>query len=106
DIGNSAPAEPATCRHPVIGAPDTTLGARPTDQYATRHDPFVYFHSIIDDQASCDAHVVGTDALANDLASEAPTPNYSFTTPDLCHDGHDANCIDGGPGGLQAADQF
>ena len=106
DIGNSFPAEPKTCRHPVIGSPDTTLGARPTDQYATRHDPFVYFHTIIDNQAECDANVVGTDALAGDLGSESTTPNYSFITPDLCHDGHDASCADGGPGGLTAVDQF
>jgi hypothetical protein len=107
DIGNSAPAEPATCRHPAIGSPDTTLGARPTDQYATRHDPFVYFHTIIDDQPKCDANVVGTDALANDLASEATTANYSFITPDLCHDGHDANCIDPTQkGGLEGIDEF
>ena len=106
DIGNSA-TEPKTCRHPAIGAADKTLAARPGDQYATRHDPFVYFHSIIDDQASCDAHVVGLDALSNDLASEATTPNYSFITPNLCHDGHDTPCVNNSePGGLVSADQF
>ena len=105
DIGNSA-SEPKTCRHPAIGAHDETLGARVGDQYATRHDPFVYFHSIIDDQASCDSHVVGTDVLANDLASEATTANYTYITPNLCHDGHDTPCVDGQPGGLVSADQF
>ena len=45
DIGNSA-TEPKTCRHPALGAVDRTLIARPGDQYATRHDPFVYFASI------------------------------------------------------------
>ena len=105
DIGNSA-TEPKTCRHPAIGAADPTLGARVGDQYATRHDPFVYFHSIIDDQASCDAHVVGTDVLSNDLASEATTANYTYITPNLCHDGHDTPCVDGQPGGLVSADQF
>jgi phospholipase C len=105
DIGNS-PSEPKTCRHPAIGAHDTTLGARQTDMYATRHNPFVYFHSIIDDQASCDANVVGLDALNNDLASEATTPSYSFITPNLCHDGHDTPCVDGQPGGLVSADQL
>ena len=105
DIGNS-PTEPKTCRHPAIGADDTTRTARVGDMYATKHDPFVYFHSIIDDQASCDANVVGTDAFGNDLASEATTPNYSFITPNLCHDGHDTPCVDGQPGGLVSADQF
>jgi hypothetical protein len=30
------------CRHPAIGAMDDTQSARPDDQYATRHNPFVY----------------------------------------------------------------
>ncbi len=30
----------------------------PATGTSTRHDPFVYFHSIIDDPAYCDAHVV------------------------------------------------
>src|SRR3954449_779373 len=88
DIGNSA-TEPKTCRHPVIGEGDPTLVARAGDMYATRHNPFMYFHSIIDDQASCDQNVVGLDALASDLASESSTPNLAYITPNLCHDGHD-----------------
>ena len=51
DIGNST-TEPKTCRHPAIGASDTTVIARPGDMYATRHNPFVYFHSVID-EPSC-----------------------------------------------------
>src|SRR3954454_9451049 len=34
------------CRHPALNAPDSTQQATPTDQYAARHNPFVYFHSI------------------------------------------------------------
>jgi hypothetical protein len=105
DIGNSA-TEPTTCRHPAIGAQDPTVRARVGDMYTTRHNPFMYFHSIIDDQASCDANVVGFDALQNDLGSEATTPNYSFITPNLCHDGHDTPCVDGQPGGLVSADDM
>ncbi|MGZ6641617.1 MAG: alkaline phosphatase family protein [Solirubrobacteraceae bacterium] len=106
DMGNDPARETPTCGHPAIGAQDDTQSATPKDQYATRHDPFVYFHTIIDDQARCDAHVVRLDRLSADLGSAATTPNYSFITPDLCHDGHDATCADGGPGGLQAADDF
>ena len=104
DIGNSA-TEPKTCRHPPIGAPDTTVVARKGDQYATRHDPFVYFHSIIDSPA-CAKNVVGLDRLDADLASAASTPNLVYITPNLCHDGHDAPCVDGEPGGLASADTF
>src|SRR5207248_617548 len=75
------------------------------DQYATRHDPFVYFHSIIDSPA-CAANVVRLDRLPGDLATVATTPNFAFITPNLCHDGHDSPCADGEPGGLTSADAF
>jgi phospholipase C len=104
DIANS-PADPKTCRHPPIGASDSTVVARVGDQYATRHNPFVYFHSVID-SAACDKSVVGLDHLRADLASARTTPNLAFITPNLCHDGHDAPCVDGQPGGLVSADQF
>jgi len=29
-----------------------------------------------------------------------------FITPNLCNDGHDSLCIDGGPGGFEAVDGF
>ena len=105
DMANT-PGAPRTCRHPKIGDSDDTQSARPTDQYATRHNPFVYFHSVIDAQANCDANVVPLDQLSQDVKSASTTPNYAFVTPDLCNDGHDASCADGGPGGLQAADAF
>ena len=52
----------------------------PGDQYATKHDPFVYFHSIID-SPSCATNVVGLDALAADLASTKKTANLTYITP-------------------------
>jgi hypothetical protein len=104
DIGNS-PTEPKTCRHPAIGSTDPTLVARKGDMYATRHDPFVYFHSVIDGP-SCQTSVVGLDQLSSDLSSAASTPNLAFITPNLCDDGHDAPCVDGRPGGLKSADAF
>jgi hypothetical protein len=57
--------------------------------YKTKHNPFVYFHSITDDRAACDARDVPLTQLAADLQSEATTPNYSFIVPDQCGDGHD-----------------
>ncbi|WP_199223872.1 alkaline phosphatase family protein [Paraconexibacter algicola] len=105
DMGNT-PGQPPTCRHPRIGAVDDTQAARAGDQYATRHNPFVYFHSIIDDPARCAEHVVPLDRLEQDIARPQTTPNYAFITPDLCNDGHDASCVDGGLGGLPAADAF
>jgi hypothetical protein len=95
-----------TCAHPAIGAPDSAQDAATTDQYATRHNPFVYFHSIIDEPATCAVRNVPLTALPDDLDRTRTTPNLSFITPDLCHDGHDDTCADGGPGGLVAADAF
>jgi hypothetical protein len=110
DMGNMPARESATCGHPPIGAKDNTQKAVVGDQYASRHDPFVYFHSIIDDAANCDAHVVNLSKLAADLQDEKTTPNFSFITPNLCNDGHDGGgdkkCVDGQPGGLVSADKF
>jgi phosphatidylinositol-3-phosphatase len=106
DMGKNPAREPATCGHVRLGAPDPTHAPTPGDQYAAKHDPFVYFHAIIDDQARCDAHVVNLERLPRDLSSAATTANYSFITPNLCSDGHDAHCIDGRTGGLKAIEQF
>jgi hypothetical protein len=93
------------CRHPALDTRDGTQQAKVGDQYAARHDPFVYFHSIIDSPA-CAQHVVDLSALTTDLRSASSTPSLSYITPNLCHDGHDAPCVDGAPGGLVSADAW
>ena len=106
-MGADPARERAVCGHPALNAVDRTQAATAGDQYATRHVPFLYFHAIIDDAASCDTHVVGLDPLDADLASAARTPNYVFITPDLCADGHDAQCADASrPGGYAGIDAF
>ena len=106
DMGNTPSRESATCGHPTVGSKDGTQVATAADQYATRHNPFMYFHSIIDDQASCDSHVVNFSGLASDLGSLDSTASYTFLTPNLCHDGHDSPCADGEPGGLTSINTF
>ena len=107
DMANSVPAgEPATCRHPAIGAIDPTQKARAADQYAVRHNPFVYFHSIID-FPTCQENDVDLGQLSTDLASASATPNYAFITPDLCSDGHDETCANPAlPAGFAGIDAF
>ena len=109
DMGNIPGRESAACGHPQIGTVDGTQVAAVGDQYAARHDPFVYFHSVID-APSCAQHVVTLGSLGPDLKAIATTPNYAFITPNLCHDGHDgghgSKCVDGEPGGLESADRF
>jgi hypothetical protein len=106
DMGNDRRRERPTCGHAPIGRMDRTLIASQTDKYAAKHNPFVYFHAIIDDPARCDAHVVNLNALPKDLQASASTPNYVFVTPNLCNDGHDPVCIDGSPGGYAAINAF
>ena len=115
DMGNVPGRESPTCGHPAPNTRDATQAAVPGDGYAARHDPFVYFHAVIDDPAYCTAHVValgpppggpptaaGASALpgrpapglAQDLRSVRTTPNLSFIVPNLCLDGHDYPCTD------------
>lgn len=93
------------CRHPAADSPDDTQQAEVDDQYAARHNPFVYFHSITD-RASCAANDVDLDQLATDLATTATTRNLTYITPNLCNDAHDSPCVDGRPGGLATADEW
>jgi hypothetical protein len=106
DMGADPSREAARCGHVAMGAKDNTNHASANDQYADKHNPFVYFHSILDDRARCERNVVNLDQLARDLQRVDSTPNFAFITPDLCHDGHDAPCANGEPGGLISADAF
>ena len=130
DYGTPDQTGGTTCAHPPIDGPDFSNSAVAGDGYATRHNPFMYFHSIIDDQARCNERVVPlgnvtvgaagakdtfTGHLAQDLQRKETTPAFSFIIPDLCNDGHDARCRptvvggsatdieDGTAGGLAAA---
>jgi hypothetical protein len=94
------------CLHPALNTQDGTQRAKVGDQYAARHNPFMYFHSIVDNDAACKSHVVNLSQMTTDLANINTTPRFSFITPNLCNDGHDAPCVDGQPGGLVSADQF
>jgi phosphatidylinositol-3-phosphatase len=95
----------APCRHPALGAVDDTQTAKVGDQYAARHNPFVYFASITA-SADCSTRDVDLSRLPTDLASASNTPTLSYITPNLCHDGHDTPCVDGQPGGLASADTW
>jgi hypothetical protein len=121
DMGNDPARESSTCGHPLIGlSTDRTNDAEgPSasvpqgDAYATRHNPFMYFHSIID-SPTCHTHVVNLSHLKADLARTGTTANFVFITPNLCHDGHDGagtgapgtTCANGEPGGLTSTDAF
>jgi len=106
DMNAAAPkGKQFPCRHPEIGQRDPWQDAEVGDQYATRHNPFVYFHSIIN-LRTCRRHDVGFSHLRKDLRHKRTTPNYAFITPNLCHDGHDEPCVTGAPGGLKSANRW
>jgi phosphatidylinositol-3-phosphatase len=121
DMGNTPSRDNTTdgdCGHPTLNSQDGTQSATAQDQYATRHNPFVYFQSVIGTPSYCNQHVVPlgnigqagnlatSTAFVNDLQSVATTPNFVFITPNLCHDGHDSPCADGEPGGLASINTF
>lgn len=115
DMGNDPKRDGTTetklgpaCGHPKLGGVDYTDNTEPAnDSYATRHNGFMYFKSVIGNQAYCDAHVQTIDRLVPDLASTATTPNLSFVTPNTCNDAHDIpKCQNGEKGGLSKADAW
>ena len=103
---------PSPCFHadysPTALPPDPYQGdtqKQPAKDYADRHNPFIYFKDIIENDARCRAHVRPFTELAGDVTNDA-LPAFSFITPDSCHDGHDAPCSNGEPGGLVSADRW
>ena len=122
DGGVPDPTGGTDCGHPAMGGVSAVVGTA-TDQYVTRHNPFVWFHSIIDDPALCDANVVPlgtlgpngvpakTGHLVRDFSRAATTPRFAWITPNVCDDGHDTPCTGTNStgthvGGLVGADDF
>jgi hypothetical protein len=104
-IGAGAPAgQPATCRHPALGASDPGPTPEPDDFYETWRNPFVYFHSVTD-KPVCAERDVGLDQLATDLQSAKTTPAFAYIVPSVCNDGGPQPCEEG-PSGPLAAEDF
>jgi hypothetical protein len=94
------------CQHSRLGHHERWRFATKRQQYATRHNPFMYFRSITSRPSYCKKHVKPLRALTRDLKHASSTRSLSYITPDLCHDAHNARCADGGPGGLPAANRW
>jgi len=99
DIGSSP------CLHPNSGAVDNVPLPGAGSQYATRHNPFIYFHSLLD-LGDCSNDDVSLDRLPEALHSVAKTPTYAFIAPGTCDDALAAVCPEGKPGGLAGEDAF
>jgi phosphatidylinositol-3-phosphatase len=67
DMGNdpardktASTARGPACGHPATGAIDQTESAEQADQYAARHEGFMFFRSVTGNQAFCDAHILSS----------------------------------------------
>ncbi|HET8862151.1 MAG TPA: alkaline phosphatase family protein, partial [Solirubrobacterales bacterium] len=93
--------KPDTCVQPdPAGAEEPPLGG-----YATRNNPFVYFHSLLD-LGDCALNDVSLDQLDADLSKLDSTPNYALISPNLCNAGVTGQCPEGAPSGAASADAF
>lgn len=97
--------ETSPCVAPNSGAEDTTplQGAGP--DYAIGHNPFIYFHSLLD-LGGCASDDVSLAQLPNDLREVSSTPRYSYIAPGACEDGGTQSCAEGAPAGIAAEDAF
>jgi phosphatidylinositol-3-phosphatase len=86
------------------GLPAPCSDAHVAGDYAKKHDPFMYFHSVRADPARC-AKVVPFDRLDADLAA-GHLPRFVFVTPDLAHDMHGTGEGAGKASLVRAADDW
>ncbi|MGZ4244297.1 MAG: hypothetical protein ACXVSE_08405 [Solirubrobacteraceae bacterium] len=75
----------ATCAHPNSGAVDDLTLPGTGAGYDTRHNPFIYFHSLLD-LGDCATDDVDLGHLDKALSSRSRTPTYTFVAPGACAD--------------------
>jgi hypothetical protein len=78
-----------TCVHPNSDAADDVLPTGAEPGYDTRHNPFIYFHSLLD-LGDCSNDDVDLSLLPKALAKPAKTPAFAYVAPDACADGDPA----------------
>jgi phosphatidylinositol-3-phosphatase len=62
-------------------------------QYVKKHNPFVYFDSIVNDD-NCKENVVPLTDLGGDI-DRGDVPRFLWISPGLCHDTHDCDIAAG-----------
>lgn len=92
-----------TCVHPNSGAADDAPLPFSAADYDDRHNPFIYFHSLLD-LGGCSENDVALSQLPKDLKSAKSTATYSYIAPGLCEDGSATTCSDGSPAGVAGED--
>jgi hypothetical protein len=94
-----------TCVHPNSGVLDNVPLPFSGADYDTRHNPFIYFHSLLD-LGGCSENDVSLSQLPKDLKTIKSAPAYSYIGPGLCEDGSATSCADGSPAGTAGEDAF
>jgi phosphatidylinositol-3-phosphatase len=93
------------CVHPNSNALDNAPLPGAGSDYDTRHNPFIYFHSLLD-LGDCASDDVTLTKLPAALSSSAKTSRYAFIAPGACEDASQATCPDGDAAGLAGEDAF
>jgi phosphatidylinositol-3-phosphatase len=99
DLGSTA------CPHPDSGAVDDAQPRGAGALYDGRHNPFIYFHSLLD-LGGCASNDVSLTQLPRDLRKSSTTPTYAYLAPDSCAEASAVSCPGGGKVGLAAEDAF
>jgi hypothetical protein len=94
-----------TCVHPNSGALDDTPLPYSGADYDDRHNPFIYFGSLLD-LGGCSENDVSLTQLPKDLKTIKSTAEYSYIAPGLCEDGSATSCSGGSPAGTAGEDAF
>lgn len=79
----------ASWRAYMEGLPSACFKGTQFGKYVKRHDPFMYFDDIRTNPARCANIVPYSDIDTNNL------PDFTWITPNLCHDMHDCNVAAG-----------
>ncbi len=93
------------CVHPNSNTLDDAPLPGAGSDYDTRHNPFIYFHSLLD-LGDCAGDDVTLTKLPAALSAASNTPRYAFIAPGACQDAAQASCPDGSPAGLAGEDAF
>jgi len=95
----------STCVHANSNAADDTQLTGADSDYDTRHNPFVYFHSLLD-LGGCQSNDIGIQHLTKDLRVAKRTPTYAYIAPGLCDEPSTTSCAGNESVGLPAENAF